>query len=216
MRQKKYRFGVVAERSNVIERDTDPYKNIKGRWSEWFGNDHPIVLELACGRGEYSVGLARLFPDKNFIGIDIKGDRIFMGSTTAMAEGLEHVAFVRTQIQNIDEIFDEDEVSEIWIVFPDPRPKNRDRVRRLTYPRFLDLYQKILKPGGIVRVKTDNTDFFDFTLEVLRERKHVRDLEYTYDLYDNPLQEECHGIKTHYEIKFGSQGHKIKFLRFKV
>jgi tRNA (guanine-N7-)-methyltransferase len=216
MKRKQERFKIIEERSNVIERSKPGYTTIKGKWnSDYFGNDNPITVELACGRGEYTVGLASLFPERNYIGVDIKGERIWKGSTWAVEQGLTNVAFLRTQILLIDNFFAENEVDEIWITFPDPRPRKRDIKRRLTSPRFLGMYKKLLAPGGYIRLKTDNTLLFDYTLEELRQRTDITDFEFTHHVYDSPLRPECFDIKTRYEEAFASTGESIKYLRFR-
>lgn len=217
MRNKLERFRQNRERENVIEPDDPRAGNIKGRWrKDFFKNDNPIVLELACGRGEYTVGMARIFPDKNFIGVDIKGDRIWKGSSIAEEEGLQNVAFCRTKILMIDNFFEENEVNDIWITFPDPRPRKRDTKRRLTSPRFLEIYKNLLAHDGTVFLKTDNTQLFEYTLEVLREREDVQDLKYTFDLYHSEMASEAYDIKTRYENKFHAEGEDIKFLHFNL
>jgi tRNA (guanine-N7-)-methyltransferase len=180
----------------------------------FFKNENPITLELACGRGEYTVGLANRFPNRNYVGLDLKGDRIWKGSTLAVEQNLVNVAFVRAQILTIENFFQIGEVDEIWLTFPDPRPKVRDIKRRLTNSRFLDLYKKVLKPEGFFRFKTDNTDLFHYTLEELATRNDIVNLRLTEDLYDSDLQPECFDIQTKYEQMFSEQGEKIKYLRF--
>lgn len=215
MRNKLERFKENRERENVVEPDKEIARKIKGKWQEvFFENQNPIVLELACGRGEYTVGMAKIFPEKNFIGVDIKGDRIWKGSSKAEEEGLTNAGFCRTYILMIDNFFEENEVDEIWITFPDPRPKKRDIKRRLTSPRFLEIYKKLVKPGGTVFLKTDNTPLFEYTLEVLQERDDVSNLHYTFDLYNSEMRPEAYDIKTRYEKKFHAAGEDIKFLRF--
>ncbi|TPE43175.1 tRNA (guanosine(46)-N7)-methyltransferase TrmB [Pontibacter mangrovi] len=215
-RSKLAKFAAIAERENVIEPGDELYGQIAGRWREHhFENDHPIVLEVGCGRGEYTVGMARLFPEKNFIGSDIKGARLWKGSTLAEEEELENVTFLRTFIENIQENFAANEVDEIWITFPDPRPRDRDIKRRLTSPRFLDLYENIVKPGGIIHLKTDNGPLYEYTLEVLQERK-VKNLIHTSDLYNSDLQEHTMGIYTTYEKRYLADGVPIKYLQYKV
>ncbi|SFU44696.1 tRNA (guanine-N(7)-)-methyltransferase [Pontibacter akesuensis] len=210
------KFAVVAERENVFEPGNELYDQLAGNWRKlYFNNDNPIVLEVGCGRGEYTVGMGRLFPDKNFIGSDIKGARIWKGSTMAMEEELENVAFLRAFIENIGELFAENEIDEIWITFPDPRPRDRDIKRRLTSPRFLELYERILKPGGIIHFKTDNEPLFDYTLEILADRK-VKNLLQTKDLYNSDLQEHTMGIQTTYEKRYLAEGIKIKYLQYSV
>ncbi|MGK7393663.1 MAG: tRNA (guanosine(46)-N7)-methyltransferase TrmB [Candidatus Cyclobacteriaceae bacterium M3_2C_046] len=215
-RNKTSKFKDNAVRQNVIEPGKPEYEQIKGHWrTKQFHNDHPIVLELACGYGEYTVEMARLFPERNYIGVDIKGARIWRGSSIAIEENLSQVAFLRTRIQLLDQFFSRDEVDDIWIVFPDPRPRDRDERRRLTHPRFLQMYQEILKKDGWVRLKTDNDQFFEYTLEVINQLSSTCDLEYTFDLYHSPLYEEHFGIRTKYEKMFSLEGHQIKYLKFK-
>lgn len=216
MKRKMERFRIVEERSNVIEPTKEIYGSIKGKWhSSHFGNEKPITLELACGRGEYTVGLARIFPDRNYIGVDIKGERIWKGSSIAVEQNLTNVAFLRTPILNIECFFAVNEVDEIWITFPDPRPKKRDIKRRLTNSRYLEMYKKMLKPGGYIRFKTDNTDLFNYSLEEIQSRSDIEDFKFTHDLYESDLRQECFDIKTKYEEMFAGQGEKIKYLRFK-
>ena len=200
----------------MIEPGKELFAKIKGFWNElYFVNKNPITLELACGRGEYSVALAKLFPRRNYVGVDIKGDRIWKGSTLAVEHNLQNIGFLRTNILNIDFFFSVKEIDEIWITFPDPRPKKRDVKRRLTNNRFLDLYKFVLRQNGYVRLKTDNTALFEYTLQELQARNDIDDLAFTSDLYDSSLRPECFDIKTRYEEMFASKGEKIKYLRFK-
>lgn len=216
MKSKLKRFEVIASRDNVLQRGKDLYTTIKGNWNEvYFKNDRPITIELACGRGEYSVGLAARFPERNFIGIDMKGDRLWKGSTLAIEQSLTNVGFLRTQIVDLEVFFQPGEVDEIWLTFPDPRPRKRDVKRRLTSPRFMDLFKKVLKPGRYFRLKTDNTPLFEYTLEQLSMRNDIEDYQYTHDLYNSELREECFDIKTRYEEMFSAKGEKIKYLRFR-
>ncbi|MBS1488652.1 MAG: tRNA (guanosine(46)-N7)-methyltransferase TrmB [Bacteroidetes bacterium] len=216
MKSKLKRFEINASRDNVIEPGKEIYFQIKGKWKElYFQNNHPLTVELACGRGEYSVGLARKFPDQNFVGVDVKGDRLWKGSTWATEEGLKNVGFLRTQILHIESFFQEGEVDQIWLTFPDPRPRQRDIKRRLTSPRFLDMFKKILKPEGWFRFKTDNTGLFDYTLEELHQRTDISRLAFTHDLYQSELRDECFDIKTRYEEIFTAAGEKIKYLKFR-
>jgi tRNA (guanine-N7-)-methyltransferase len=216
VKSKLKRFEIIAGRENVIEPGKEIFKTIKGNWnSQYFKVDRPITLELACGRGEYTVGMARLFANRNFIGVDKKGDRLWKGSTWAVEDQLTNVAFLRTEILFIESFFEAGEVDEIWLTFPDPRPRIRDIKRRLSSSRYIDMYKKLLKPNGYFRFKTDNTDLFDFTLEELRYRNDLVDFEYTHDLYESSLQPECYDIKTKYEAMFTAKGEKIKYLRFK-
>lgn len=215
-RQKTARFATITARENVIEPGKEIAERIKGNWhQEYFKNDNDITIELACGRGEYTIGMARLFPDKNFIGVDIKGDRIWKGSGIADEEGLSNAAFLRVHILELENYFEAGEVSDIWITFPDPRPKDRDEKRRITHPRFINIYKEVLKKGGTVFFKTDNTALFEYTLEVLNNRTDIEDLTLTFDLYHSELKPECYDIRTRYEQKFNEQGHDIKYLRFK-
>ena len=216
MKRKLERFKEIETLSNVIEPTKEHYHYVRGKWNEdVFKNSNPITVELACGRGEYTVGLARLFPNNNYIGVDIKGERIWKGSSQALTEGLSNVAFLRTMILLIENFFDEREVNEIWITFPDPRPRKRDIKRRLTSPRFLAMYKKLLKPGGYVRLKTDNTGLYEYSLEELQNRKDIADLKFTDDVYNSDLRPECFDIKTRFELQFASKGEKIKYLRFR-
>lgn len=216
MKSKLKRFEIIGTRENVIEPGKEIFKTIKGKWNtEYFKRDRPITLELACGRGEYTVGMARLFPDRNFIGVDKKGDRLWKGSTWAVEDQLANVAFLRTEILFIESFFEPGEVDEIWLTFPDPRPRMRDIKRRLSSSRYIDMYKKMLKPAGYFRFKTDNTDLFNFTLEELAFRNDLTDFEYTHDLYESSLRPECYDIKTKYEEMFAAKGEKIKYLRFK-
>lgn len=215
-RSKLKRFNENLERENVIQEEKPIFSNLKGNWNkEHFKNDLPLVVELGCGKGEYTVGLAEQFPENNFIGVDVKGDRLWVGSTEAIAKHIDTVAFLRAQIQQIDTFFDENEVAEFWITFPDPRPKKRDIKRRLTSPRFLEMYKKLLKPDGVVNFKTDNTALFEYTLETLEGRNDIKDLAYTFDLYNSDMQAYTFGIKTTFEKKYLEKGVEIKYMKFK-
>ena len=215
-RRKLQKFEQNKHRKNIIEPGKELFDKIRGHWHElFFQNSNDITVELACGRGEYTVGLARLFPDQNFIGIDVKGDRIWKGSGWAMEEGLDNAGFLRTQILFLADFFAPGEIANFWITFPDPRPKDRDEKRRITNGRYLDLYKRLIRKDGWVNFKTDNTGLFDYTLEVLEQREDIRDLDFTRDLYHSELQPLCHDIRTRYEQKFSAEGHDIKFLRFR-
>lgn len=216
MKRKLERFRIITERENVVESNKPIYHTIKGKWkSEFFKNDKPITVELACGRGEYTVGLATRFPEKNFIGVDIKGDRIWKGSTMAFEANLSNAAFLRTHILMIENFFEEGEIDEIWITFPDPRPRKSDIKRRLTSPRFMAMYKRILQPGGYMRLKTDNTGLYEYSVEEVQQRSDVEDFEFTNDVYASPLRPECFDIKTRYEEMFAEKGETIKYLRFR-
>jgi len=214
-RKKTLRFEENKLRNNIIEAGKPLYINAKGRWhADYFHNNNPITLELACGRGEYTTGLAAIYPDRNFIGVDVKGDRLWRGSTAALAEGLANAAFLRTQVHLLEDFFVPHEVSEIWIVHPDPRPRKNDDKRRLTHPRFLEIYQRLLPPGGLVHLKTDSPLLFDYTLEILCDFG-VKDLVHTTDLYQSELLPLHHGIKTHYEEIFTGKGFTVNYLHFR-
>ncbi len=189
---------------------------MKGNWrSDFFQNDKPLVLELGCGRGEYTVGMAREFPEKNFIGLDIKGARIWRGAKTSLEEPLPNAAFLRTQIELIDQCFEQGEVDEIWITFPDPQIKFRRTKKRLTHPDFLEKYRSILKDDGIVHLKTDSEFLHGFTLGILDGYNHEI-LYATHDLYGNTELTPVLKIRTHYESIFSEQGKKITYLKFRI
>jgi tRNA (guanine-N7-)-methyltransferase len=187
--------------------------SMKGRWAEHFGNNHPIILELACGKGDYALGLARMNPDKNYIGIDLKGNRIWRGATDAHQEGLKNVAFIRSQIDFITHYFEEGEVSEIWITFADPQ---LTKVRkRLTSPFFLPRYRKILNKQGLMHLKTDSPELYQYTLEIVEEENLK--LQYAADdIYSLAEQMPEWSIKTFYEQMHLSKGLTIKYLRFEI
>ena len=211
-KDKLRKFAEIETFANVYELDAG--KSFKGKWSKMhFKNDAPLVLELACGKGEYTVNLAQLFPEKNFIGIDYKGNRIWRGAKTAIEEGIENVAFLRIQIEQILDYFDADEVSEIWITFPDPQPQISREKKRLTAPRFLEKYKVILQESSPINLKTDNDDFYAFTLETIEQlglKLHVR----TEDLYRSDLVNEVLSIKTYYEKKYLAHDKNINYVRF--
>lgn len=185
---------------------------MRGRWgSDFFGNDHPIVLELGCGKGEYTVGLAQLYPDKNFIGIDIKGARMHAGATRARDLAMPNVAFLRTSIELLDAFFAPGEVSEIWITFPDPQMK---KVRkRLTSTRFMELYRRVLADGGMVRLKTDSPFLYAYTRAMADLNGLVKEVD-TDDLYHSDLVDPILSIRTHYESQWLARGLTIKYLAF--
>lgn len=187
---------------------------LKGRWGQdVFHNDRPIVLELGCGRGEYTVGLARRTPDKNFIGIDIKGARMHAGASEALREGMTNVAFLRTDIEAIDHFFAPGEVQEVWITFPDPQMQKCRK--RLTSTRFLNLYRKILKPDGVVNLKTDSPFLYEYTRRLV-ELNGFEVLAMTDDLYGSGRADASTAIKTYYEQQWLSRGKKIKLLSFRL
>ena len=189
---------------------------LKGKWaSGYFKNDHDLVLELGCGKGEYTVGLARQNPDRNYIGVDIKGARMWRGLKTASEENLKNVAFVRTRINLIEYFFGPDEVSEIWITFPDPHPRETRERKRLTSPQFLERYRKLVRKDGVVHLKTDNIIMFDYTLEVIRD-EGLELLFSSEDVYGEGLDNEVTRIRTFYEKKWLEHGTKIKYLKFRL
>lgn len=209
------RFPNVVQPSR--EELTDGNFELKGKWSsEFFKNDKPIVLELGCGKGEYSVNLAQENPEKNFIGVDIKGARFWRGAKTALEEDLPNVAFVRTQIELIDLVFAENEVSEIWITFPDPQIKYKRTKHRLTNSDFLQKYKKILKPEGLVNLKTDSEFMHGYTLGLLHGQEH--EIIYAHhDVYSNKYSpEEVTGIQTFYEKQYLEQGKPITYIQFRI
>ncbi|GGB80388.1 tRNA (guanosine(46)-N7)-methyltransferase TrmB [Dyadobacter sediminis] len=206
-----YRFS--AEAQNVIEAGKPLYTQIKGNWNEfYFKNDNPLVLELACGKGEYTVGLSTHFPDKNFIGMDLKGDRIARGSQLASERNLHNVAFLRAGIQYSHEFFAPNEVSEIWLIHPDPQVRARDEAKRLTNLRYLNDYAAFLKPDGKFCLKTDSTFLYDYTLETIEKSGAYRIVEHTADLYNSHLLDDHFGVTTHYERIFTAKGYTIKYI----
>lgn len=189
---------------------------LKGHWaSRHFRNENPIVLELGCGKGEYTIGLAERFPDINFIGIDIKGARIWTGAKKAYLEKIPNVAFIRSRIEFVNSFFSPGEVAEIWLTFPDPQLKKRRNKKRLTASRFQNLYRDVLKDMGIIHLKTDNRILYDYTLELARKNK-LR-IEYaTNNLYGSEYPELVHGIQTFYEKQFLEEGLNIHYLQFRL
>lgn len=190
---------------------------LKGNWNtDFFENEKPLVLELGCGKGEYSLGLAERYPDKNFIGVDIKGARFWKGAKTALEEKLENVAFVRMQIELIDQAFAENEVSEIWITFPDPQVKYKRTKHRMTNSDFLSAYKKILKPEGFIHLKTDSEFLHGYTLGLLHGAGH--EVVYAHhDVYGNAYSpEEVTSIQTFYEKQYLEHGKKITYIKFKI
>jgi tRNA (guanine-N7-)-methyltransferase len=215
-RSKLDKFKDNEQSDYVIQPGKEIYGKIKGAWrSQYFRNNNPMVLELACGRGEYTIGLARQFPERNFVGVDIKGPRIWRGSKTAEEEGLKNAGFLRCQVQNLTDFFEKGEVNDIWITFPDPRSKGRDERRRLTNPRFIEIYRHIMRPGGWVFLKTDNDGLYQYSLEILSGLGDVFDLTFTPDLYNSSLLSDHYGIQTTYEKRYLENRIKIKYLKFR-
>jgi len=195
MAQKKLkRFGEIKTFHNVLEYP----ENMQGKWNEFFKNNNPIVLELACGKGEYTTGLAQMYPHKNFIGVDIKGNRLWVGAKFSLNNNLQNVAFLRTQIDKINQYFKHGEVDEIWITFPDPQLRLSKANKRLTHPKFLRLYQQILKVAGRIHLKTDSPDLYFFTKMVIKlyGLKEIIDYNNVYKVEN--LSDDLE-IKTHYE-----------------
>lgn len=212
MGQKKLiRFEAIRHFSNVMEYPQD----MQGKWHQFFGNQSPITLELACGKGEYAVGLARMYPERNFIGIDIKGNRIWRGAKTALEEGLKHVAFIRSHIDKITDYFLPGEVSEIWITFPDPQLRESRSKKRLTHPRFLRLYKKILAAGGSIHLKTDSPDLFRFTLDVI-DLYQLEIIEQSDHIYQEEQVKPELLIKTHYESLDIAQSNRVHYIEFRI
>jgi tRNA (guanine-N7-)-methyltransferase len=212
MGQKKLvRFEAIKLFSNVLQYP----QNMQGNWHQFFKNKHPLILELACGKGEYTVGLATMYPDNNYIGLDLKGNRIYIGAKKCLEQGIQNAAFIRTLIDKVPDYFTEDEVSEIWITFPDPQLRTSRAKKRLTHPKFLRLYQQILKPAGIIHLKTDSPVLYNFTLKVI-------------EMYGLTLHEQCDNIyaldnllpalkiKTYYESLDIAQSNRIYYIKFSL
>lgn len=211
MGQKKLiRFEEIRQFSNVLEYP----ENMPGKWQEFFKNKNSVTLELACGKGEYALGLGRLCQNRNFLGVDLKGNRIWKGARTALEEGLTNVGFLRTEIERITNYFSEGEVSEIWITFPDPQLRVSKMKKRLTHPRFLRLYRQIMKPGGIIHLKTDSPDLYHFTKTVINLYGLELLTDYD-DLYKQPDLKEELKIKTHYEALDIANSNSIYYLQFR-
>lgn len=223
-KRKLKKFREVAQMPNVFQNfsfhhpqlvnSNNQDVNMQGRWAEHFGNHNPITLELACGRGEYTVGLARMYPDRNFIGLDIKGTRIWMGAKQALEEPLPNVAFVRTRIELIDHFFGPTEVSEIWITFADPFLGSSPN-RRLTSPVFLERYRKICKPDSIIHLKTDDPTLFNYSVEVAQQQQlpinQLQEHIYEHGTPQGPL-----AIRTYYEGLNISESNQIKYLQYRL
>jgi tRNA (guanine-N7-)-methyltransferase len=211
-KSKLQKFAELASNPIVLEKNPA----VKGKWNtEFFKNQHPIVLELACGKGDYTLGMAKLFPDKNFIGADIKGNRIWSAARIAEMENLQNVGFIRDQIDHINEYFEHGEVEEIWITFSDPFLRDGDAKKRLTSVKFLPLYKEILKDGGLIHIKTDSDLLYAFTKEMLHEfpSEIIKDYNDVYAMHKN---EELHGIQTYYEKMHLKDNRTIKYLCFRL
>lgn len=218
-KNKLQRFAEIAEFDHVLEltdfQDGETEKP-KGQWKKGvFENNQPIVAELACGKGEYTIGLATRYPEKNFVGVDIKGARIWKGAKRTLNRELDNVRFLRIYIDHLDEYFGRDEIDEIWITFPDPYPKWSDRNKRLTSAKFLAIYQKVLRKDGIIHFKTDSDSLFKYTLEVL-EKEHCTILDLVEDVYSEREEDPLLTIRTYYEKKHLENGKTIKYVKFKL
>lgn len=212
MGQKKLlRFAELNTLPNVLQFP----KDISGRWNEHFKNNNPITLELACGKGEYAVGLGQLFPQRNFIGIDLKGNRIWVGAKKALQNNLSNVAFLRTEIDQLTEYFTTGEAAEIWITFPDPQLRRSKAKKRLTHPKFLRLYQDLLTPGGLIHLKTDSPDLYVFTKLVIEMYGCVLKKDSDNIYKDESVAEELK-IKTHYESLDIAGSKRIHYLCFSL
>lgn len=210
MAQKKLqRFADIKTFANVLEYP----EHMPGKWQVFFKNENKIILELACGRGEYTVGLAKLFTQQNFIGVDVKGNRMYIGAKKCLTEKINNAAFLRTQIEKLATYFTAGEVDEIWITFPDPQLRISKAKKRLTHPRFLRLYQQILKASGVIHLKTDSPDLYLFTKKVI-ELYDLTIVEECSDVYQQTQVKEELKIKTHYESLDIAQSNKIHYLKF--
>ncbi|NCC09837.1 MAG: tRNA (guanosine(46)-N7)-methyltransferase TrmB [Bacteroidia bacterium] len=217
-KNKLEKFADMARYPHVFEYPYSVSENVpfemKGKWHEhFFKNDHPIVLELGCGRGEYTVGLGRLFPDKNFIAVDIKGARMWSGATEALEAGMTNVAFLRTNIEIIDRFFAAGEVSEIWLTFSDPQMKKA--TKRLTSTYFMERYRKFLTDNGLVHLKTDSNFMFTYTKYMIEENQLPVEV-ITDDLYHSGLADDILGIRTYYEQQWLDRGLDIKYIKFRL
>ncbi len=210
MAQKKLqRFADIKTFANVFEYPT----GMQGNWKNVFKNENPVVLELACGRGEYTLALATLFPHKNFIGVDVKGNRMYIGAKKGLSENITNAAFLRTQIEKLTDYFANGEIDEIWITFPDPQLRVSKAKKRLTHPRFLRLYQQVLKNGSSINLKTDSPDLYNYTKLVIKLYDLII-VEDTNNAYQQPVIKEELKIKTHYENLDIAKSKKIHYLKF--
>ena len=212
MAQKKLiRFAELKTFSNVLQYP----EGMKGKWHEYFHNNNPVVLELACGKGEYAVGLGQLFPEKNFIGIDQKGNRIWVGAKKALHLQLANVAFLRIQIDRITEYFDANEINEIWITFPDPQLRTGKAKKRLTHPKFLRLYKEFLTPSGFIHLKTDSPHLYRFT-KLITEKYNCKLIEDIDDICSDQEASDELKIKTHYESLDIAGSNRVHYLKFSL
>ncbi|MBK8443891.1 MAG: tRNA (guanosine(46)-N7)-methyltransferase TrmB [Sphingobacteriales bacterium] len=223
-KNKSTKFAEVETLPNVFHNKSFPVAQLydhsgaevswRGRWAAYFNNENPLVLELACGMADYARNMATMLPQQNYIGVDLKGNRIWSGATRALKAQQQQVAFIRSQIELIDQFFAPAEVSSIWITFPDPQPEKKRAKKRLTHPRFLKTYRRFLQPNGKIHLKTDSDLLYEFTMEVLQADKEVKIFEQYDNLYaaapDNPLLH----IKTKYELMHLEAGKTIKYVQF--
>lgn len=209
--KKLIRFEAIRHFENVLEYP----QGMQGNWKDHFKNENAITLELACGKGEYAVGLGSMYPNRNFIGIDLKGNRIWRGAKTALEKGLTNVAFIRSLIDKIQDYFSKDEIAEIWITFPDPQLRGSKAKKRLTHPKFLRLYQGILKNQGTINLKTDSPDLYQFTKTVINLFGFTV-LEDTDHVHALPQIKPELLIKTHYEGLDIAKSNRIHYLCFKL
>jgi tRNA (guanine-N7-)-methyltransferase len=209
--KKLERFAELDTFHNVLQFP----REIAGKWNAFFKNENTITLELACGKGEYAVGLGQLYPGKNFIGVDLKGNRIWVGAKKALQNNLHNVAFLRTQIDKVNEYFAGDEIAEIWITFPDPQLRMSKAKKRLTHPKFLRLYQQFLVPGGFIHLKTDSPDLYHFTREVIGMYGCVLHTDHDDVYMQNDIPDELK-IKTHYESLDIAGSNRIHYLCFSL
>jgi tRNA (guanine-N7-)-methyltransferase len=187
---------------------------LKGSWrSQFFGNDNPIVLELGCGKGEYTIGLARKYPGKNFIGMDIKGARMWKGCKTSQTDHMTNVAFIRTKIEFLPHFFEQNEVDEIWITFPDPQPRSSREKKRLTSPQFLRRYRDVIRQNGVIHLKTDDDDLFSYTQDVI-QLENLKIIHNSGNVHNDPEMAEVAGIRTYYENIWLSKGLTIKYISY--
>jgi tRNA (guanine-N7-)-methyltransferase len=216
----KKKLAHFAENLTFSHLFQDPYPDftsefdLKGNWNKsYFLNEHPLILELGCGKGEYSVNLAQHNPGKNFIGVDIKGARLWKGCKMVQEEGLKNVAFIRSRVEYIEYFFGKEEVDEIWLTFPDPQPQSNRKRKRLTSPLFLNRYKKFLKPGGIIHLKTDNQGLYEYTLGIIEEEK-LSLIFSSEDIYKLEHPHEATSIQTFYEAIYLKKDIPIKYIEF--
>ncbi len=218
-KRKLFKYAQLLTFDNIFQppnrQDADDFF-MKGHWhTKFFGNNNPITLELGCGKGEYSIALAAMYPERNFIGMDFKGDRLYAACKSATEANLKNVAFIRNQIQFIERFFIQGEVDEIWITFPDPQLQKPRQRKRLISAEFLYRYKNIVKPNATVHLKTDNIPFFEDTVALLSELN--QNIEYiTRDVYADAPEDPVLSVKTHYETLFSSKGFRINYLRFRL